>query len=187
MRLLEELSKDSTASQRKLSNHLDMALGVTNACLKKMISKGYIKVKGVNHRRIAYYLTPTGFAEKTRLTYHFLQHTLHYYINLKNNISSKLDLITRSGASRILYYGAGEVMEVAVICLSGTNLELVGIVDDSNAKQGKKMLNFVIESPEIIKKAGPDAVLVTSIRYKDKILDKLKRNRELKGIDFYLI
>ena len=78
-------------------------------------------------------------------------------------------------------------MEVAVICLSGTNLELVGIVDDSNAKQGKKMLNFVIESPEIIKKAGPDAVLVTSIRYKDKILDKLKRNRELKGIDFYLI
>ena len=79
---LEEISLDSTVSQRKLSSSLGVALGVTNVCLKKMIRKGHIKVKGINQKRIAYYLTPEGFTEKTRLTYHFLQYTANYYINL---------------------------------------------------------------------------------------------------------
>ena len=131
LQLLEEVAKDSNISQRKLSSSLGVALGVTNACLKKMIRKGHIKVKGINHKRIAYYLTPEGFTEKTRLTYHFLQHTVSYYKNLKQKVTSKLEEISKTGAKRILFYGAGEVMEVAYICLQETNLELVGIIDDS--------------------------------------------------------
>ena len=175
LQLLEEVSKDSNVSQRKLSNSLGVALGVTNACLKKMIRKGHIKVKGINHKRIAYYLTPEGFTEKTRLTYHFLQHTVSYYKNLKQKVMSKLDLISKSGAKRIVFYGAGEVMEVAFICLQETNLELIGIADDSRDKQGKKIFGFSIQNSEVIKELNPDMILVTSIKYKDRMLLNLKR------------
>ncbi len=185
LQLLEEVSKDSSVSQRKLSSSLGVALGVTNACLKKMIRKGHIKVKGINHKRIAYYLTPEGFTEKSRLTYHFLQHTVSYYKNLKQKVTSKLDLISSSGAKRIVFYGAGEVMEVAFICLQETSLELVGITDDSRDKHEKKTFGFTIQKPEVINELKPDAVLVTSIRYKDEILQKLKKNKVLKGISFY--
>lgn len=185
LQLLEEVSKDSAISQRKLSNRLGVALGVTNACLKKMIRKGHIKVKGVNHKRIAYYLTPDGFTEKARLTYHFLHYTVNYYINLKRNIASKLSLISKSGIRRLLFYGAGEVMEVALICLSETDLELVGIIDDSKDKQGKKIFGFTIQSPEVIKSLTPDAIFITSIKYKDAICESLGKDPQLKKVSFY--
>jgi len=185
LQLLEEISKESKTSQRKLARHLGVALGVTNACLKKMVKKGYIKAKGINHKRISYYITPKGFTEKTRLTYHFLQYTIKYYIDLKNNIASKLNSISRRGIKRIVYYGAGEVMEVALITLHETNLELVGIVDDAADKQGKRIFGFTIQDSQIIKQLNPEAVLVTSIRYKDEILRNLNKNKELEGIAFY--
>jgi len=185
LQLLEEVSKDSSISQRKLSICLGTALGVTNACLKKMIRKGYIKVKGINHKRIAYYLTPEGFSEKARLTYHFLQHTVNYYINLKKNIISRLSEISESGAKEIVFYGAGEVMEVALICLHETGLELKGIVDDSDEKQGKGIFGFVIKPYGTIRELKPETILVTSIRYKDSIFEKLNKDEQLKGIKFY--
>ncbi len=187
LQLLEEISKDSSASQRKLSQRLGVALGMTNACLKKMINKGLVKAKGVNHKRIAYYLTPKGFSEKTKLTYHFLEHTIRYYSNLKNSISAKLALLSKAGHKRIICYGAGEVMEVAFIILNESNFEflVLAIVDDNVNKHGKKMFGFQVQHPQTIKELKPDAVLITSIRYKDKIMRNINSDRELAGINFY--
>jgi len=182
LQLLEEISRDSGASQRKLSEHLGVALGVTNACLKKMVNKGYIKIKGINHKRISYYLTPEGFSEKTRLTYHFLEYTVHYYINLKKNLTEKLDLISKQGIRRVVFYGAGEVMEVAYVISHETNIEILGIIDDDKEKQGMKKFNFIIGGPETIGSLKPDAIIITSIRYKDKIVKRINEDEELAKI-----
>jgi FlaA1/EpsC-like NDP-sugar epimerase len=187
LQLLEEISKDSSVSQRKLSQRLGVALGVTNACLKKMITKGLVKAKGINHKRIAYYLTPKGFSEKTRLTYHFLQHTIKFYSTLKDNISSKLFLLYKDGHRRIVCYGAGEVMEVTCIILNEIELELLvlGVVDDDKEKHGKKIFGFAVQHPQVIKELKPDAVLVTSIMYKDEVIRKLNNDKELSSINVY--
>ncbi|MDD5310550.1 MAG: winged helix-turn-helix transcriptional regulator [Candidatus Omnitrophica bacterium] len=182
LQLLEEISRDSTASQRKLSERLGVALGVTNACLKKMAKKGYIKVKGINHKRISYFLTPEGFSEKTRLTYHFLEYTVHYYINLKKNLSEKLDFISKQGVKRVVFYGAGDVMEVAFVISNEANIELLGIVDDDKAKQGTKKFNFTIGGAETIRDLKPDAIIITSMRYKDEILKRISADEELAKI-----
>ncbi len=187
LQLLEEISKDSSVSQRKLSQYLGVALGVTNACLRKMISKGLVKAKGINHKRIAYHLTPKGFSEKTKLTYHFLQHTIQYYSNLKDNISAKLALLSKAGQKRIICYGAGEVMEVAFIILPETNLELVGIVDDDENKQGIKMFGFIIQNPQIIKELNPDAIVISSIKFRDEILHNLNSDKALRQIRVCLL
>jgi FlaA1/EpsC-like NDP-sugar epimerase len=187
LQLLEEISKDSHVSQRKLSQRLGLALGVTNACLKKMISKGLVKVKGINHKRVVYYLTPKGFTEKTTLAYHFLQHTIKYYSTLKDSISAKLSTLSQAGHRRIICYGAGEVMEVAFIILNESNFEflVLAIVDDNVNKHGKKMFGFQVQHPQTIKELKPDAVLVTSIRYQDKIMCRLNGDEELAGINLY--
>ena len=185
--LLEEISRDSNASQRKLSQRLGVALGVTNACLKKMVKKGYVKIKGINHKRISYYLTSEGFSEKTRLTYHFLEYTVNYYIRLKKNISSRLGMFLKNDIKRVVYYGAGEVMEVAFVTLHETDLELLGIIDDDKDKQGKKMFSFTIQGPESIKELKPDAGIISSIRYRDKIVQNLMANKELDGIPVYTL
>lgn len=187
LQLLEEISKDSSLSQRKLSRNLGVALGVTNACLKKMITKGLVKVKGINHKRIAYYLTPKGFSEKTTLTYHFLQHTIRYYSRLKDNISDKLSFISQQGHRRIICYGVGEVMEVVFIILNETNLipSILAVVDDDKTKRDKKIFGFNIQDPNVINKLKPDAVFVTSIKYREKIMRNLNNDKELTGTNFY--
>ena len=187
LQLLEEISKESAVSQRKLSQRLGVALGVTNTCLRKMINKGLVKARGINHKRIAYYLTPKGFSEKTNLTYRFLQHTIHYYSNLKDNITNSLVLLSKAGHRRIICYGAGEVMEVVFIVLNQTDLGLLilGIVDDDKDKQGKRMFGFAVQEPQGIRNLNPDAVLVTSIKYKEKIMRNLQSNKELAGMHFY--
>ncbi len=182
LQLLEEISRDSSASQRKLSERLGVALGVTNACLKKMANKGYIKIKGINHKRISYFLTPDGFSEKARLTYHFLEYTVHYYIDLKKNLAEKLDSISKQGVKRAVFYGAGDVMEVAFVISHEVNIEILGIIDDDKAKQGTKKFNFIIGGPETIPGLKPDAIIVTSIRYSDKIIKKLNAIEELAKI-----
>ncbi|MBN3038330.1 MAG: winged helix-turn-helix transcriptional regulator [Candidatus Omnitrophica bacterium] len=180
LQLLEEISKDSTISQRKLALRLGTALGVTNACLKKMVNKGLVKAKGINHKRIAYYLTPKGFSEKTKLTYHFLQHTIRFYSNLKDNITDKLSILSKDGPKRIICYGAGEVLEVAFVILSEmeSQFSVLGIVDDDRNKQGKKVFGHPVQQPEVIPKLKPDVILVTSIKYKDKIMRNLSNSKE---------
>lgn len=185
LQLLEEISRDSTASQRKLSEKLGVALGVTNACLKKMAKKGFIKIKGINHKRISYYLTPEGFTEKTRLTYHFLEYTVSYYINLKKNLSDKMKRISEQGVKRAVFYGAGDVMEVAFVISHEANIELIGIIDDDPQKQGTKKFNYTIGGPDKIKELKPDAIIVTSIRYKDKIIKNINADPGLSKVPVF--
>jgi FlaA1/EpsC-like NDP-sugar epimerase len=187
LQLLEEISKDATISQRKLSLRLGAALGVTNACLKKMINKGLVKVKGINHKRIAYYLTPKGLSEKARLTYNFLQHTIRFYSALKVSITQTLSGLYQDGHKRIVCYGAGEVLEVALVILDEMNhkFNVLAIVDDDAAKQGRKLFGIAVQHPQAIGELRPDAVLITSVKYKDKIRRNLSNSKELSAINVY--
>ena len=62
LQFLEELEKNPTISQRELARKFNIALGVTNACIKKLARKGWVKIRGLNHRQIYYHLTSEGLA-----------------------------------------------------------------------------------------------------------------------------
>ena len=175
LQFLKELEQNPNVSQRELSHKLDIALGVTNACLKKMIRRGWIKIKKIPPRRIGYYLTPHGFAEKSKLTYRFLSNTIHQYTATKKDITEKLLSLQGAGIKRIAFFGASDEMEIAYVTLAGVKLELVGIVDDDPAKQNRQFFDFVIGSPEMLLHWNPDAVLITSVEARDRIRKQLER------------
>ena len=120
--------------------------------------------------------------QKTRLTYNFLEYTVHYYIDLKKNLAEKLDSISKQGVKRVVFYGAGDVMEVAFVISHEANIELLGIIDDDKAKQGTKKFNFIIGGPETIPGLKPDAIIITSMRYKDKIAKRINGDAALAKI-----
>src|SRR5512136_863423 len=105
LRLLEELERNPIVSQRELSHKFGIALGVTNACLKRMARKGLIRIRGFNHRKIGYYLTPKGFSEKAKLTLHLITHIVQHYSELKKIISERLLEMQRNGLQRVVFYG----------------------------------------------------------------------------------
>ena len=77
--LLNAVHDNSVASQRSMADTLDIALGLANAYLKRCVKKGLIKVRQAPANRYAYYLTPKGFTEKSRLTAEFLTQSFHLF------------------------------------------------------------------------------------------------------------
>jgi len=97
LQFLEELEKTPNLFQRELSNKFGIALGVTNACLKRMARRGWIRLSKVPPRRIGYYLTPKGFAEKAKLTFTFLSYNILHYQRLKAMMAEKFLQIAEEG------------------------------------------------------------------------------------------
>jgi len=96
-RALKILGDNPLINQRELSKQLGLSLGGINYCLKALINKGYIKVQNFNANKrkfgYAYFLTPKGIAEKSILTYLFLQRKLNEYDVLRAEIEDlKLDV-----------------------------------------------------------------------------------------------
>src|SRR5258708_8497310 len=77
--LLASVERDGAQSQRKLASELGIALGLVNAYLKRCVKKGLLKVSEAPARRYVYYLTPQGFAEKSKLTVDYLAYSFSFF------------------------------------------------------------------------------------------------------------
>jgi DNA-binding MarR family transcriptional regulator len=176
LRLLEELERNPITSQRELSHKFGIALGVTNACLKRMARKGLIRIRGLNHRKIGYYLTPKGFAEKAKLTLHLISYIVQHYSELKKIISQRLLEMQRDGLQRIVFYGVSDEMEVAYITLQGVNLKLVGIVEDDEKVTPQIIFGYEIEPVSRVQELKPDGILITSLT------ENAQKKQKLEGI-----
>ena len=177
LQFLEELEKTPNLSQRELSNKFGIALGVTNACLKRMARRGWIRLRKVPPRRIGYYLTPKGFAEKAKLTVTFLSYNIHHYSRLKAMIGEKFLEMASQGVKRVVFYGVSDEMEVAYVTLQGTDMELVAIVDDNDGVKGRNILGREAKDPREIDKLRADAVLITSMLEKERIFENLRKRK----------
>jgi DNA-binding MarR family transcriptional regulator len=174
LRLLEELEKNPIVSQRELSHKFGIALGVTNACLKRMARKGLIRIRGLNHRKIGYHLTPKGFAEKTKLSLHLISYIVQHYSELKKIISQRLLEMQGDGLQRIVFYGVSDEMEVAYITLQGVNLKLVGIVEDDEKLKPQIIFGYELEPVSRVLELKPDGILITSLTDNEKKRKRLE-------------
>jgi len=180
--LLQELEKNPIVSQRELSNKFGIALGVTNACLKRMARRGWIRITNLDHRRIGYNLTPKGFTEKAKLTLHLISWTVQHYSTLKVIIGERLLEMQNKGVERIVFYGVSDEMEIAYVTLQGLNLKLVGIVEDDEKMNRKEVFGFELKRLNQIEILKPDAVLITSLTGQDKKKEKLGKFLDLQRV-----
>lgn len=172
--LLQELEKNPIISQRELSHKFGIALGVTNACLKRMVRRGWIRITSLNHHKIGYFLTPKGFTEKTKLTLHLISWTAQHYSTLKDIIGRKLLEMQNKGFQRIVFYGVSDEMEIAYITLQGLNLKLVGIVEDDEIFNPRMVFGCKLEPVSRVNELRPDSILITSLIEIGKKRERLK-------------
>jgi DNA-binding MarR family transcriptional regulator len=174
LQILNELSDNNSLTQREISSNLGIALGLVNSYIKNLISKGFITVSAIPPRRYAYFLTPKGFSEKTRLTYHLLQDYTRIYREAKNNLKKLFGELHSAGVRRVLFAGADEVAEIAYLTLQETDLLLVGVLDDEAA--GKKFFGKDILPLNAAGELLYDRIVITSYLKKDIIYKKLLAN-----------
>jgi len=187
LELLQELEKNPIISQRELSHKFGIALGVINACLKRMGRRGWIRITGFNHHKIGYYLTPKGFAEKAKLTLHLVSWTVQHYSALKEIIGKKFLEMQDRGIERIAFYGVSDEMEVAYITLQGVHLKLVGIVEDGSRMNQKEVFGLEVKEVSQIEVLKPDAVFITSLVGQEERTETLKKFIDAEKIQIYNI
>ena len=171
LRILEEIERDDTQSQRELAKKLNISLGLVNAFVKRLAHKGYFKVTTMPKNRARYMLTPKGFAEKTRLTYEFIQYSFHFYKRARGRLKRLLSTLENDGIQTVVFYGASDLAEIAYVSLEETSLELVAIVDDF--KSAERFLGRTVMHPSILTRLEYDTIIVTSISSRDDIYDNL--------------
>src|SRR5687768_3332139 len=108
LRVLEAVAENQRITQRGLAGHLGIALGLANVYVKRLARKGYIKCINIQSNRILYLITPKGIAEKTRLTYEYMQYSLHLYGQVRVHLRAVLQPLAGNGHKRIAIYGTGE-------------------------------------------------------------------------------
>jgi DNA-binding MarR family transcriptional regulator len=186
LQLMEEIERNPKISQRELSNKFGIALGVTNACIKRMARRGLIRLKGIPPRRIAYYITPKGFAEKANLTLRFFSYNIRHYAEMKKQISKKLIEMQNSGVRRVAFYGLSDEMEVAYVTLQGFDMKLVGIMDEEK-NRGEKFFGYKATDPKEVKNLNPDGILITSTKNQPSYMKTLVKQKEWNGIKIFTI
>ena len=171
LKLLEEIDKDYTQSQRDLSDKLNISLGLVNSFVKRLANKGYFKITTIPKNRVKYILTPKGAVEKTRLTYQYLQYSFELYRGARRNLQKHFNGLASEGVKRVVFYGASEIAEIAYIFLQETSIKMVAIVDEN--KVGKVFLGNIIKDPRVLGSLSYDRILITSLKKDDSQLENI--------------
>src|SRR5262249_23731068 len=127
--LLESVERDGGQSQRKLASDLGIALGLVNAYLRRCVKKGLLKIGQAPARRYAYYLTPHGFAEKSRLTVEYLSSSFSFFRRAREDCSSALKAAHARGWNRIALIGVSDLAEIATLCALEQGITIVAVID----------------------------------------------------------
>ncbi len=135
LRALQAIEADGGITQRTLAGRLGIALGLTNIYLKRLVRKGYVKCVNVQSNRLRYLLTPKGIAEKTRLTYEFMEYSLFLYGQVRSHLRQVLEAAVLGHRRRIAVYGTGEAAELAYLSVTELGLELVAVFDGADTRR----------------------------------------------------
>ena len=160
LEILEVIESQSHVTQRHLADRLGVALGLANSYLKRCIRKGLIKVQQAPANRYLYYITPKGFAEKSRLTARYLSASFDFYRQAGDSLSEIYRNCQGNGWHRVLFCGISELAEIAAIRAVEHNIQVVGIFEPY-AQQDRFLRLPVVRSLDDAQ--SHDACLLTAV------------------------
>jgi len=118
LRLLEHIEQDPDTTQAFLANKLGVAVGTVNWHLKRMIAKGYVKVKHAQRRKLRYIITPEGLAFRARLTVDYVEQSFRLYRRVRNRVREQLGRLKAAGHDSVYIDGDGDIADICrLTCL----------------------------------------------------------------------
>jgi DNA-binding MarR family transcriptional regulator len=111
-RILEEIERNPDATQASLAAQLGVAVGSVNWYLKRLISKGYVKITHLQRRKLHYFLTPSGLALKLKLTQSYMDASLATYRALRQGARQVLEEVREAGYAVVRIEGDDEAAEI---------------------------------------------------------------------------
>lgn len=162
LKLLTEVYDAPDVTQRDLSRRLGIALGLTNALMRNLAQKGYIRVTRARWQRRLYALTPKGFTRKVQLTVSYIQRFLGHYQTIRQTLRQELAPLELHAESRVAIFGTGELAELVYLGLREAGIEEIDIYAPSNPANGK-FLGARIRDVEASPPTDHDRVIIAAL------------------------
>lgn len=171
--LLRAIENNHESTQRSMAQELGIAVGLVNAYIKRCVKKGLVKVAHAPNNRYAYYLTPQGFIEKSRLTVEFLSQSLNLFRQAQNDYTRLLDFCAKNGWTTLALCGAGDLAEIFVLYAREYPVRIVGVIETADAAPGDTYCNVpVVAAPESMV-GRVDAVVISDLRRPQEMYDRM--------------
>lgn len=123
--LLEHITVDPDATQATLASQLGVAVGTINWHLKRLIDKGYIKVKRAERRKLRYIITPDGIAFRAHLALDYIQTSMRLYRLVRERSLRAIQQLHKAGYNQVRIIGDGEVAEICQLTCLEQNINIV--------------------------------------------------------------
>jgi DNA-binding MarR family transcriptional regulator len=170
--ILKTIESDSTISQRGLSSQMKINVASVNFALKRLVKKGFIRMVGVNPRRIQYFITPEGLREKIQLAYSFFGRNLHFYKEIRSDIESRIVKAINGKETEIAIYGVSELSEITYMAVMAMNINFIGFFLEGSKITNEEIFGHQVQKLESLKEMQPCLLLLTDEFLVDKICDK---------------
>ena len=128
--LLESIEHDPDVTQASLASQLGVAVGTINWHLKRLIEKGYVKIKRAERKKLRYIITPEGIALRARLTVDYIEQQFLLYRRTRQRVNEQLEQVRAAGYHRVRIQGTGDVADICKLTCMEQGME---IVPDGNA------------------------------------------------------
>ena len=168
--LLESVERNGEQTQRHLASELGIALGLVNAYLKRCVKRGLLKLGEAPARRYAYYLTPHGFAEKSRLTVEYLAYSFSLFRRARSEYADVMKLVRAREYKRLILAGASDLAEIATICAISEGIQVVGVVDPNSAQA--RLVGLPVVADYDLVTDDVDAVIITDLASAQEVQTK---------------
>ncbi len=147
LNILEQIERNPDSTQASLAEQIGVAIGTINWHLKRLIEKGYVKVRRVERRKLRYIITPDGLALRANLALDYIQTSFQLYRLIRERTMKLLDDARRQGLTQLRLAGEGDVADVVRLTCLEQGFELV---DDGDAPVLRiRELKLFLEPEEI--------------------------------------
>jgi DNA-binding MarR family transcriptional regulator len=123
--LLENIERDPDITQASLASQLGVAVGTVNWHLKRLISKGYVKIKRAERKKLRYIITPEGITLRARLTVDYVEQQFLLYRRMRQRVREHLDVVQKANYGCVRLVGEGDIAEICKLSCLERGIALV--------------------------------------------------------------
>jgi DNA-binding MarR family transcriptional regulator len=109
------------ANQRDLSRQMALSLGMTNMLIRRLMSKGYIRMKQLNKRKVEYLLTPKGFTEKYQKSIKYTLKTINSIGLIREKLHKVVSSLYEKGERTFYILGDSDLAVLTEMTLKNFN------------------------------------------------------------------
>ena len=133
--LINIIGGDLGSNQRDLSRQMNLSLGMTNMLIRRLITKGYIRIKQLNKKKVEYLLTSKGFTEKMRKSVRYTMKTVASIGLIRESIVRLLGELYTQGERKFYCIGSSDLTVLIEMAVREESLRGCSVVRVEDAAQ----------------------------------------------------